>query len=186
MVTLSPYNQDSYDGTIGLPAHSTDIRIMDENDHEMPIGEAGEMWVKGPQVMRGYFNRPEATSDVLKEGWLATGDIAFMDDRGYFKIVDRKKDLIIVSGFNVFPNEIEEVLMMHEGVLEAAAIGVPHDVSGEIVKVFIVKKDPSLDEKSIIVHCRKNMTNYKVPKLVEFRADLPKTNVGKILRRELR
>ncbi len=186
MVTLSPYNQDSYDGTIGLPAPSTDIRIMDENDHEMPIGEAGEMWVKGPQVMRGYFNRPEATSDVLKEGWLATGDIAFMDDRGYFKIVDRKKDLIIVSGFNVFPNEIEEVLMMHEGVLEAAAIGVPHDVSGEIVKVFIVKKDPSLDEKSIIVHCRKNMTNYKVPKLVEFRADLPKTNVGKILRRELR
>jgi long-chain acyl-CoA synthetase len=186
LVTLSPYNLKEYDGTIGLPAPSTDIKIMSEDGKEQPIGESGEMWVKGPQVMRGYYNRPEETAEVLKDGWLSTGDIACMDERGFFKIVDRKKDMIIVSGFNVFPNEIEEVIMMHEGVLEAAAIGVPHDVSGEIVKVFIVKKDPNLDEKAIIAHCRKNLTNYKVPKLVEFRDELPKTNVGKILRRELR
>jgi len=186
LVTLSPYNLKEYDGTIGLPAPSTDIKIMSEDGKEQPIGEPGEMWVKGPQVMRGYYNRPEETAEVLKDGWLSTGDIACMDERGFFKIVDRKKDMIIVSGFNVFPNEIEEVIMMHEGVLEAAAIGVPHDVSGEIVKVFIVKKDPNLDEKAIIAHCRENLTNYKVPKLVEFRDELPKTNVGKILRRELR
>ena len=186
LVTLSPYNLKKYDGSIGLPAPSTDIKIMSEDGKEQPIGESGEMWVKGPQVMRGYYNRPEETAEVLKDGWLSTGDIACMDERGFFKIVDRKKDMIIVSGFNVFPNEIEEVLMMHEGVLEAAAIGVPHDVSGEIVKVFIVKKDPNLDEKTIIAHCRENLTNYKIPKLVEFRDELPKTNVGKILRRELR
>ncbi len=186
MVTLSPYNLKEYDGTIGVPAPSTDIQIRDEEGKEVAVGEAGEMWVKGPQVMKGYYNRPEATAEVLKEGWLATGDIACMNDKGFFSIVDRKKDMIIVSGFNVFPNEIEEVIMMHEGVLEAAAIGVPHDVSGEIVKVFIVKKDPNLDENAIITHCRENLTSYKVPKLVEFRDELPKTNVGKILRRELR
>ncbi|MBL4910704.1 MAG: long-chain-fatty-acid--CoA ligase FadD [Alteromonadaceae bacterium] len=186
LVTLSPYNLKEYDGSIGLPAPSTDIKIMNDDGEEVAIGESGEMWVKGPQVMRGYYNRPEATDDVLKEGWLATGDIACMDEKGFFKIVDRKKDMIIVSGFNVFPNEIEEVLMMHEGVLEAAAIGVPHDISGETVKVFIVKKDTTLDEKTIIAHCRENLTAYKVPKLVEFRDELPKTNVGKILRRELR
>ncbi len=186
LVTLSPYNLKEYDGSIGLPAPSTDVKIMSEDGVEMPIGEAGEMWVKGPQVMKGYYNRVEATEDVLKDGWLATGDVACMDERGFFKIVDRKKDMIIVSGFNVFPNEIEEVIMMHEGILEAAAVGVPHDVSGEIVKVFLVKKDPSVDEEQIIAHCRKNLTAYKVPKLVEFRDELPKTNVGKILRRELR
>ncbi|PCI63618.1 MAG: long-chain-fatty-acid--CoA ligase FadD [Gammaproteobacteria bacterium] len=186
LVTLSPYNLKEYDGSIGLPAPSTDIKIMNDEGEEVPVGESGEMWVKGPQVMLGYFNRKEDTDDILKEGWLATGDVACMDERGFFKIVDRKKDMIIVSGFNVFPNEIEEVLMMHEGVLEAAAIGVPHEVCGEIVKVFLVKKDPNLDEKSIIEHCRKNLTNYKVPKLVEFKDELPKTNVGKILRRELR
>ncbi len=186
MVTLSPYNLKEYDGTIGVPAPSTDIQIRDEDGKEVAIGESGEMWVKGPQVMKGYYNRPDATAEVLKDGWLATGDIACMNEAGFFSIVDRKKDMIIVSGFNVFPNEIEEVIMMHEGVLEAAAIGVPHDVSGEIVKVFIVKKDPNLDENAIITHCRKNLTSYKVPKLVEFRDELPKTNVGKILRRELR
>ncbi len=186
MVTLSPYNQESYNGTIGLPASSTDIRIVKDDGTEAEIGEAGEMWVKGPQVMVGYYNRQEATDEILKEGWLATGDIATMDKNGFFKIVDRKKDMIIVSGFNVFPNEIEEVVMMHEGVLEAAAIGVPNDSSGELVKIFVVKKDEHLDEKSLIDHCRKNLTNYKVPKLIEFRDDLPKTNVGKILRRELR
>jgi len=186
MVSLSPYNQESYNGTIGLPAPSTDIKIMLEDGTEAPLGEPGEMWVKGPQVMKGYYNREDATAEILKDGWLATGDIAFMDEQGFFKIVDRKKDMIIVSGFNVFPNEIEEVVMMHEGVVEAAAIGVPHDASGEMVKIFVVTKQDDLDEASLIKHCRENLTNYKVPKLVEFRDELPKTNVGKILRRELR
>ena len=186
MVSLSPYNQESYNGTIGLPAPSTDIRIVKDDGSEAEVGEAGEMWVKGPQVMVGYYNRQDATDEILKEGWLATGDVATMDENGYFKIVDRKKDMIIVSGFNVFPNEIEEVIMMHEGVLEAAAIGVPDEVCGEMVKIFIVRKDENLDEKSIIDHCRDNLTNYKVPKIVEFKDELPKTNVGKILRRELR
>jgi len=186
MVSLSPYNQESYNGTIGLPAPSTHVKIMLEDGSEAPIGKPGEMWVFGPQVMKGYYNREEATAEIIKDGWLATGDIAYMDEQGYFKIVDRKKDMIIVSGFNVFPNEIEEVVMMHEGVLEAAAIGVPHEASGEMVKIFVVAKQDDLDESSLIKHCRDNLTNYKVPKLVEFRDELPKTNVGKILRRELR
>jgi len=186
MVTLSPHTQERYNGTIGLPASSTDVRIMDDTGQEVAIGEAGEMWVKGPQVMKGYFNRPEATAEIMKDGWLATGDVACMDEDGYFRIVDRKKDMIIVSGFNVFPNEIEEVVMMHEGILEAAAIGVPHESSGEMVKVFAVLKDKSVTEKEIIAHCRENLTNYKIPKIIEFRDELPKSNVGKILRRELR
>jgi|TARA_B110000211_G_scaffold90335_1_gene105496 long-chain acyl-CoA synthetase len=186
LVTLCPYNQQHYSGTIGLPASSTDIRIVLEDGSNAKIGEAGEMWVKGPQVMKGYYNRQEATDEILKDGWLATGDIACMDEDGFFKIVDRKKDMIIVSGFNVFPNEIEEVLASHDGVLEAAAVGIPHEASGEVVKVFVVRKDPNLTEAELIKHCRANLTNYKVPKLVEFRDELPKTNVGKILRRELR
>lgn len=186
MVSISPYNQKSYNGTIGLPAPSTDIKIMLEDGTEAPMGESGEMWVKGPQVMKGYYNREEATAEILKDGWLATGDIALMDELGFFKIVDRKKDMIIVSGFNVFPNEIEEVVMMHEGVVEAAAIGVPHGASGEMVKIFVVRKQDDLTEEALIEHCHKYLTNYKVPKLVEFRDELPKTNVGKILRRELR
>ena len=186
MVSISPYNQAAYDGTIGIPAPSTDVKIMREDGSEADIGESGEMCVKGPQVMLGYYKCPEATDEVLKDGWFATGDIAMMDDKGFFTIVDRKKDMIIVSGFNVYPNEIEEVLAMHEGVLESAAIGVPHEVSGEIVKIFVVSKSDDLTEESLIKHCRENLTNYKVPKLVEFRKELPKTNVGKILRRELR
>jgi long-chain acyl-CoA synthetase len=186
LVTISPYNATAYDGSIGLPAPSTDVKIVREDGSNADLGESGEMWVKGPQVMRGYFNCPEATADVLTDGWFATGDIAIMNEKGFFTIVDRKKDMIIVSGFNVYPNEVEEVLAMHEGVLEAAAIGVPHDVSGEIVKVFVVKKSEELSEEVLIKHCRENLTNYKVPKLVEFRQELPKTNVGKILRRELR
>ncbi|SEK84165.1 long-chain acyl-CoA synthetase [Colwellia chukchiensis] len=186
LVTLCPYNQEKYNGSIGLPASSTDIRIVLEDGSDAAIGEAGEMWVKGPQVMKGYYNRQEATDEVLKDGWLATGDVAEMDENGFFRIVDRKKDMIIVSGFNVFPNEIEEVVMSHEGVLEAAAIGIPHDVCGEAVKIFVVRKDPNLTDQALIKHCRANLTNYKVPKLVEFRDELPKTNVGKILRRELR
>jgi long-chain acyl-CoA synthetase len=186
LVTICPYDQAHYSGTIGLPAPSTDIRIVLEDGSEANVGEAGEMWVKGPQVMKGYYNRQEATDDILKDGWLATGDIACMDENGFFKIVDRKKDMIIVSGFNVFPNEIEEVVASHEGVLEAAAIGVPNDASGEAVKLFVVRKDPKLTEKELISHCRENLTSYKVPKIVVFRDELPKTNVGKILRRELR
>ncbi|KPM84372.1 long-chain-fatty-acid--CoA ligase FadD [Pseudoalteromonas sp. ACER1] len=186
LVTVSPYDLEGYNGSIGLPAPSTDIKLMLENGEEAAKGEPGELWVKGPQVMQGYYNRPDATAECLKDGWFATGDIATYDDEGFFYIVDRKKDMIIVSGFNVFPNEIEEVVAMHDGVLEVAAIGIPHEVSGEQVKVFVVKKDQSLTEKDIIKHCRDNLTNYKVPKLVEFRDELPKTNVGKILRRALK
>ena len=186
LVTLCPYNQTHYSGSIGLPASSTDIRIVREDGSDAEIGEAGEMWVKGPQVMKGYYNRQEATDEILKDGWLATGDVACMDDNGFFKIVDRKKDMIIVSGFNVFPNEIEEIVASNDKVLEAAAIGIPHDVCGEVVKIFVVRKDASLTDKELIAHCRENLTNYKVPKIVEFRDELPKTNVGKILRRELR
>ena len=181
LVTVSPYDLEGYNGSIGLPAPSTEIKLMLENGEEAAKGEPGELWVKGPQVMQGYYNRPDATAECLKDGWFATGDIATYDDEGFFYIVDRKKDMIIVSGFNVFPNEIEEVVAMHDGVLEVAAIGIPHEVSGEQVKVFVVKKDQSLTEKDIIKHCRDNLTNYKVPKLVEFRDELPKTNVGKIL-----
>ncbi|MEJ6476780.1 long-chain-fatty-acid--CoA ligase FadD [Pseudoalteromonas piscicida] len=186
LVTISPRDLEEYNGSIGLPAPSTDIKLVDEEGNESPKGEPGELCVKGPQVMAGYYNRPDATAECLKDGWFATGDIATYDDDGFFYIVDRKKDMILVSGFNVFPNEIEEVVAMHDGVLEVAAIGVPHEVSGEQVKVFIVKKDPSLTEKDIIAHCRDNLTNYKVPKQVEFRDELPKTNVGKILRRALK
>ncbi len=186
LVTLTPYNLTAYDGSIGIPASSTDVKIMREDGTRADIGESGEMWVKGPQVMLGYYNSPEASDEVLKDGWFATGDIAKMDEKGFFTIVDRKKDMIIVSGFNVYPNEIEEVLAMHDGVLESAAIGVPHEVTGEIVKVFVVKKSNDLTKDMLLKHCRENLTNYKVPKLVEFRQTLPKTNVGKILRRELR
>ena len=186
VVTVNPTNIKEYRGAIGLPLPSTDIKLLDEEGNEVAVGEAGEMYVQGPQVMLGYLNRPEATDEIIKDGWLATGDIAKMDEEGYFYIVDRKKDMILVSGFNVFPNEIEEVAAMHEGVLEAAAIGVSHEVSGEVVKLFVVKKDPEVSEADIIKHCKELLTGYKVPKLIEFRDELPKTNVGKILRRELR
>jgi long-chain acyl-CoA synthetase len=186
LVTMSPYNQESYNGSIGIPVSSTDIRLLGDNGEDVALGEPGEMWVKGPQVMKGYYNREAATDEVLKDGWLATGDIATMDENGFFKIVDRKKDMIIVSGFNVFPNEIEEVLVMHDGILEAAAIGVSNDKTGEAVKVFVVRKDANLVEQDIFDHCNEMLTNYKRPKLVEFINELPKTNVGKVLRKELR
>lgn len=186
LVTIAPYNAKGYDGTIGLPCPSTLVRVADEAGNEVPVGERGELQVQGPQVMQGYYNRQDETDKVIKDGWFGTGDIATMDDEGYFRIVDRQKDMIIVSGFNVFPNEVEDVCAMHPGVLEVAAVGVPHEISGELVKVFVVKKDPALDESSLIEHCRKELTAYKVPKMVEFRDELPKTNVGKILRRALR
>jgi long-chain acyl-CoA synthetase len=187
LVTVSPYNLPAYNGSIGLPAPSTDIKLVNDDGIEIAAGEAGEMWVKGPQVMKGYFNRPEETIKVLNDdGWLATGDIAKMDDDGFFYIVDRKKDMILVSGFNVYPNEIEEVVAMNEKVLEVAAVGVPNEATGETVKIFVVKKDQSLTDVELIQHCKERLTGYKVPKLVEFRTELPKTNVGKILRRELK
>ncbi len=186
LVCISPYTQPDFNGSIGVPAPSTDIKIVNDAGEEVELGESGEMWVKGPQVMKGYFNRPDATQECMTDGWFATGDIATVDENGFFRIVDRKKDMIIVSGFNVYPNEIEDVIALHNGVLEVAAVGVANDVSGETVKVFIVKKDESLSEIDIIKHCQKNLTNYKVPKVVEFKTELPKSNVGKILRRELR
>ena len=186
LVTMSPYDQESYNGTIGIPAPSTDVRLTGDNGEEVEIGQPGEMWVKGPQVMRGYHNRQDATEEVLKDGWLATGDIATMDENGFFTIVDRKKDMIIVSGFNVFPNEIEEVLVTHPGILEAAAVAAPSDATGEMVKVFVVRKDSNLTERDVIEHCTELLTNYKRPKVVVFLDELPKTNVGKVLRKELR
>lgn len=186
IVTVNPPQIEAYKGSIGLPVPSTEIKLVDDEGLEVAIGETGEMLVKGPQVMLGYLNRPEATAELIHDGWLATGDIARCDKDGYFYIVDRKKDMILVSGFNVFPNEIEEVAAMHPDVIEVAAVGIANDASGEIVKLFVVRKSDSLTEKAMIEHCREHLTGYKVPKLVEFRDELPKSNVGKILRRELR
>jgi long-chain acyl-CoA synthetase len=174
-------------GTIGLPLPSTDIRIVKEDGSEASPGEAGELWAKGPQVMSGYWQRPEESAKVLtQDAWFKTGDVAIMDTDGYFRIVDRIKDMILVSGFNVYPNEIEDVVVQCPGVLEAAAVGVPDEKSGELVKVFVVKKDESLTEEQVLAYCKANLTGYKVPKFVEFRKELPKSNVGKILRKELR
>jgi long-chain acyl-CoA synthetase len=186
LVTVAPHNSQGFNGTIGLPCSSTLVRIMGDDGVEKGFNEPGELQVKGPQVMMGYYNKPEETAKVMDGDWFGTGDIATIDEDGFCKIVDRQKDMIIVSGFNVFPNEIEDVCAMHNGVLEVAAIGIPHEVSGEVVKIFVVKKDQSLDEKALKAHCREQLTAYKVPKLIEFRDELPKTNVGKILRRELR
>jgi len=186
MVSSSPYNQTEFNGTIGIPAASTDVMCVDDEGNRVELGEPGELWVKGPQVMQGYYNRPDATAEVMNDGWFATGDIATMDENGFLRIVDRKKDMIIVSGFNVYPNEVEEVIMMHEGVVEVAAIGVPCDVTGEKIKIYLVKENDGVTEESVIAHCRQHLTNYKVPKLIEFSDDLPKSNVGKILRKELR
>ncbi|AVT49832.1 long-chain-fatty-acid--CoA ligase FadD [Shewanella baltica] len=187
LLTCCPYNLDGYNGSIGFPAPSTLIQIRNDDGKVLAQGETGELFGKGPQVMKGYWQRPEETAKVIDtDGWLATGDIGYMDEKGFFYIVDRKKDMILVSGFNVFPNEVEEVVALHPKVIEVAAVGVPNDASGELVKVFVVAKDKSLTAEDIIKHCRIHLTGYKVPKLVEFRNELPKTNVGKILRRELR
>lgn len=186
LVSANPHDMDYHSGSIGLPVPSTEVKMVDEEGNEVPAGEPGELCVKGPQVMLGYWQRPDATDEILQDGWLHTGDIATMDEEGFMRIVDRKKDMILVSGFNVYPNEIEDVVMQHPGVLEVAAVGVPGGASGETVKIFVVKKDPALNEESLVTFCRRHLTGYKVPKLVEFREELPKSNVGKILRRELR
>ena len=185
--TMNPLDLPDYNGSIGLPIPSTDIVLRDDSGKEVPLGERGELCIKGPQVMKGYWERPDETAKVLdQDGWLATGDIAVMDELGFVRIVDRKKDMILVSGFNVYPNEIEAVVVTHPGVLECAAIGVPDAKSGEAVKLFVVKRDENLTAEELLAHCRAKLTGYKCPREVEFRPELPKSNVGKILRRELR
>jgi long-chain acyl-CoA synthetase len=184
---INPIDLAEYNGCIGLPISSTEGAIMNDNGQFLPAGEVGELCIRGPQVMKGYWRRPEATAEVLDpEGWLHTGDVACMNPEGYFKIVDRKKDMILVSGFNVYPNEIEDVVALHPKVLEVAAIGVPDEKSGEVVSLFVVKKDPSLTADELQAFCKENLTGYKRPRYIEFRDELPKTKVGKILRRELR
>ena len=184
---MNPLDLPEYNGAIGLPIPSTDCCLKDEEGHLVPPGEVGELCVKGPQVMAGYWQRPDETAKVIDaDGWLHTGDMAKMDAQGFFYVVDRKKDMILVSGFNVYPNEIEDVIAMMPGVLEVAAVGVPDEKSGEAVKVVIVRKDPQLTAEQVKAFCRENLTGYKLPKVVEFRDELPKSNVGKILRRELR
>ena len=186
-VCCNPLNIEAYSGGIGLPVPSTEVELRDADGKEVGIGQPGELWVRGPQVMKGYWNRPEETAKTIDaRGFLETGDIAVMDEKGWLKLVDRKKDLIVVSGFNVYPNEIEEVISHNDKVMEVACIGVPNEKTGEALKVFVVKKDPSLTKEELIEFCRTELTAYKVPKDIEFRDELPKSNVGKILRRELR
>ena len=184
---INPMNLTEYNDSIGLPIPSTDGSVRDENNNALPIGEPGELCIRGPQVMKGYWQRPDATAEAIdSDGWLHTGDVAVMNAEGYFKIVDRLKDMILVSGFNVYPNEVEAVIAMMPGVLEVGAIGVPDEHSGEVVKVVIVKKDPALTAEDVKAHCKEELTGYKRPKVIQFVDELPKTNVGKILRRELR
>ena len=187
VATTNPVDLKEFTGTIGLPVPNTTITIRDDNETILAIGQVGEICIAGPQVMKGYWQRPEETAKVMtKDGAFKTGDVGVMDERGFVKIVDRKKDMILVSGFNVYPNELEDVVAACPGVLECCAIGVPDEKSGEVPKVFVVKKDPALTEEKVMEHCRKNLTGYKVPRYIEFRSELPKTNVGKILRRALR
>jgi long-chain acyl-CoA synthetase len=187
VATINRFDIASFTGTIGLPVPSTDIAIRDDEGRDVAFGEPGEICIRGPQVMAGYWNRPDETAKVMtNDGFFKSGDVGVMDDQGYVKIVDRKKDMILVSGFNVYPNEIEQVVGMHPGVLECAAIGIPDERSGEAVKLFVVRKDPTLSEDALVAYCTENFTAYKRPKSIEFREDLPKSNVGKILRRELR
>jgi long-chain acyl-CoA synthetase len=187
VATCNPCDSKAYTGTIGLPVSSTELKLLDDDGNEVAAPGPGEIAIKGPQVMAGYWQRPDETAKVMTaDGFFRTGDIGMVDERGYFKIVDRKKDMILVSGFNVYPNEIEDVLTQLPGVLECAAVGVPDEKAGEAVKVVIVKKDPALTEAQVRSFCEANLTGYKRPKIVEFRTDLPKTPVGKILRRELR
>jgi long-chain acyl-CoA synthetase len=187
VLTCNPAGSTEYTGTIGLPLPSTEISIRDEEGREVPLGEPGEICARGPQVMPGYWQRPDETAKVMtSDGFFRTGDIGVMNPEGHIKIVDRKKDMVLVSGFNVYPNEVEAAAIEHPGILEAAAIGVPNGPSGEVVKLYVIRKDPILTEADVIAHCRKLLTGYKVPKYVEFREDLPRSNVGKILRKELR
>jgi len=185
--TINPLDMNEFNGAIGLPISSTEISIRDDYGSEVPQGQVGEICIKGPQVMKGYWQRPEETANVFyPDGSLRTGDMGYVDKQGFVFLVDRKKDMILVSGFNVYPNEVEEAVAMHPGVSDVAAIGVPDEHSGEAVKIFVVRKDPAVNERMLIAHCRSVLTGYKVPKYIEFRDDLPRTNVGKILRRALK
>ena len=187
VATCNRSDETGFTGSIGLPVPSTDIAILDDNGNPVALGEPGEIAIRGPQVMAGYWNRPDETAKVMTaDGFFKSGDIGIMDERGYVKIVDRKKDMILVSGFNVYPNELEGVIAGHPGVLECAVVGVPDEHSGEAVKVFVVRKDPALTESALMDYCKAQFTGYKKPKYIEFRDELPKTNVGKILRRALR
>ena len=187
VATSNRMDNQTFTGSIGLPLPSTEIAIRDDSGNDVPLGTAGEICIRGPQVMAGYWQRPDETASVMtNDGYFKSGDIGVMDKRGYVKIVDRKKDMVLVSGFNVYPTEIEQVVNLHPGVLECAAVGVPDDRSGETIKLFVVKRDPALSEEDLVAYCRDNFTAYKRPKYIEFRDDLPKSNVGKILRRELR
>ena len=185
VATLNPFQRPKREA-IGVPVPGTDVRFINNEGQDVPAGEVGELWVKGPQVMQGYWQRPEETAKVLRDGWLATGDIAKMDEDGYIQIVDRKKDMILVSGFNVYPNEVEAVIAAHPGVADTAVVGVPDDETGEVVVAFVTKKDPSLTEEAVRQHCKQSLTGYKVPRMVVFKNDLPKSNVGKVLRKDLR
>jgi len=183
----NPVTSQSYTGSIGVPLPSTEMRIIDDDGNEVPVGQSGEIAIRGPQVMAGYWQRPDETARVMTaDGFFKSGDVGIMDERGYFRIIDRKKDMILVSGFNVYPNEVEDVVASMPGVLECAVIGIPDERSGEAVKLVVVKKDPALTEALVLDHCKHNLTGYKLPRVIEFRADLPKTPVGKVLRRELR
>jgi len=185
--TMNPLDQDEFSGAIGLPISSTDVALRDDAGRDVAFGQPGEICIKGPQVMAGYWQRPDETAKAMTpDGYFMTGDIGTMDARGYIRIVDRKKDMILVSGFNVYPNEVEGIVAMHEGVLECAAVGVPDRKSGEAVKLYVVAKDSGLTAQALLSHCRAHLAGYKCPRDVEFRAELPKSNVGKILRRELR
>ncbi len=187
IATVNPLTLDEFSGTIGYPVPSTEVKIVDDNGKDRGLDGAGEIWIRGPQVMAGYWNRPEETAKAMTpDGWFKSGDIGVMLPDGQFKIVDRMKDMILVSGFNVYPNEVEEVIAGHPGVLEVAVIGLPDTHSGEAVAAYVVKKDPNVTEADIIKHCREGLTGYKVPRTVTFRDSLPKTNVGKVLRRVLR
>ena len=184
---INPMTLKDYNGFIGLPIPSTEVEIKDDNGNTLPLGEIGEICIRGPQVMQGYWNKPEETAKVMTpDGFFKTGDLGYMNEQGYSKIVDRKKDMILVSGFNVYPNELEDVISQHAKVLECAVIGIPDEKSGEVVKVYVVKKDESLTQDELMKFCRENLTSYKIPKAIEFRKELPKSNVGKILRKDLR
>ena len=186
-VCINPLDLPAFNHSIGLPISSTEVVVRDDDGIDLPVGQPGELCVRGPQVMKGYWNRPDETARaIMQDGFLKTGDVAVMDEKGFLRIVDRKKDMILISGFNVYPNEVEDVVVSHPGIIEAAVIGVPDERSGEAVKAFVVRKDPNLTKEALIAYCRENLTAYKVPHLIEFRDELPKTNVGKILRRALR
>jgi long-chain acyl-CoA synthetase len=186
VLTFNPLGGAIKDATIGMPVPSTEVRCVDDDGNPVPPGEPGEIVARGPQIMLGYWQRPDETADTIKDGWLHTGDIAEMDDDGYFRIVDRKKDMVLVSGFNVYPNEVEECIAALPNVIEAGVIGVPDVKAGEAVRAYVVAEEPAPSEAEIIAHCRKHLTAYKVPRSIEYRDELPKSPIGKILRKELR